>query len=86
MQLPIDTVKLDMTVVSSYFSGDLAILPDLVNMFHNAGKQVVVEGVETAEMHSALEAMGCDYEQGYYFMRPSTPEEFVERLSANAAR
>jgi len=86
MQLPIDTVKLDMTVVSSYFSGDLAILPDLVNMFHNAGKQVVVEGVETAEMHSALEAMGCDYEQGYYFMRPSTPEEFVERLSANEAR
>lgn len=36
MQLPIHVVKLDMTVVHSYFSGESTILPDLIRMFRNS--------------------------------------------------
>ena len=31
---------------------------------------VVAEGVETAEQLSQLEALGCEFVQGFYFSRP----------------
>jgi EAL domain-containing protein (putative c-di-GMP-specific phosphodiesterase class I) len=55
-------------------------------MFHNAGKMVVAEGVETETMMEELIRMGCDYEQGYYFSKPIPPEEFVaymEKANSN---
>ncbi len=78
MKLPIQTVKLDMNVVHSYFTGESGVLPDLVNMFQNAKMEVVVEGVETEEMKNVLSEMGCDYLQGYYFSKPVPPPEFLD--------
>ena len=69
-----------MTVVWSYFRGDSTLLPDLINMFRNVNMKVVVEGIETEEMHRAVEEMGCDYEQGYYYSRPLPPQEFVRYM------
>ena len=77
LKLPIKFVKLDKFLVDSYFNGENDVLPDLVRMFHNAGKLVVAEGVETEAMKDELIRMGCDYEQGYYFSKPIPPEEFV---------
>ena len=34
------------------------------------GMKVVAEGVETAEHVVALERLGCDYAQGYFYSRP----------------
>jgi hypothetical protein len=34
------------------------------------GMDVVAEGVETAEQLSQLEALGCEFVQGFYFSRP----------------
>lgn len=78
MKLPIQTVKLDMNVVHSYFTGESGVLPDLVSMFQNAKMEVVVEGVETEEMKNILSEMGCDYLQGYYFSKPVPPPEFLD--------
>ena len=86
LKLPISFVKLDKFLVDSYFNGESDILPDLVRMFHNAGKMVVAEGVETETMKEELIRMGCDYEQGYYFSKPIPPEEFVaymEKANSN---
>ena len=86
LKLPISFVKLDKFLVDSYFKGESGILPDLVRMFHNAGKMVVAEGVETETMKEELIRMGCDYEQGYYFSKPIPPEEFVaymEKANSN---
>jgi EAL domain-containing protein (putative c-di-GMP-specific phosphodiesterase class I) len=80
LSLPLHVVKLDMTVVWSYFRGDSTLLPDLINMFRNVNMKVVVEGIETEEMHRAVEEMGCDYEQGYYYSRPLPPQEFVRYM------
>ena len=49
-------------------------------MFCNADMKIVVEGVETEEMSSELAEMGCHYEQGYYFSKPVTEEEFLKLL------
>jgi EAL domain-containing protein (putative c-di-GMP-specific phosphodiesterase class I) len=80
MELPIHVVKLDMDIVFSFFSGRAKLLPDLVRMFQNASMQIVVEGVETAEMKAVLAEMGCDYEQGYFFSKPVPAQEFIEYI------
>ena len=77
MQLPIHVVKLDMTVVHSYFSGESTILPDLIRMFRNSRMKIVVEGVETAEMKQKLSEFECDYQQGYFFSKPVAPADFL---------
>ena len=80
MHLPINTVKLDMHVVQSYFTGESTVLPDLVRMFQNAKKEVVVEGIETIEMVHVMTKMGCDYLQGYYFSKPVPSEKFLDYM------
>lgn len=86
MELPIHIVKIDMEVVRAYFRGDTSVLPDLVRLFQNARLQIVVEGVETEEMKTALEEMGCDFQQGYYFSRPLPPEDFLKLLQNQKTR
>lgn len=81
MKMPINLVKLDLTVVHAYFNGETAILPDLIRMFHNADMKIVVEGVETEEMMRRLAELSCNYQQGYYFSRPVSPTDFLEYLN-----
>lgn len=83
LNLPIHEVKLDISLVTSYFEGGSPMLPDLVRMFRNADMEIVAEGVETKEMAETLAEMGCDYEQGYYFSRPVPPKDFIAYLKKN---
>ena len=83
LNLPIHEVKLDISLVTSYFKGDSPMLPDLVRMFRNADMEIVAEGVETKEMAETLAEMGCNYEQGYYFSRPVPPKNFIAYLKKN---
>lgn len=80
IDLPVHVIKLDVGVVHSYFEGRLTILPDLVGLIHKAKMKIVLEGVETRQMMDGVEAMGCDYVQGYFFSRPLPPEEFITYL------
>ena len=82
LKLPIHVVKLDMSVVHSYFRGESKLLPDLIHMFRNSDMKIVVEGVETAEMKTRLAEMGCDYEQGFFFSKPVPPKAFLAYLKA----
>ena len=82
LKLPIHVVKLDMSVVHSYFRGESKLLPDLIQMFRNSDMKIVVEGVETEEMKSRLADMGCDYEQGFFFSKPVPPNAFLAYLKA----
>ncbi len=81
LSLPLSVIKLDMSVVWSYFKGASKILPDLVSMFKKSDLRIVVEGVETKEMCDTLAEMGCDYEQGYFFSKPIPGEDFIKLIS-----
>src|SRR6201992_1463505 len=72
-QLNPDIVKLDRIMLShAAHRADMAtILPGLVALLHEAGKLVLIEGVETEhEAHMAL-ACNVDFVQGFFFGRPN---------------
>ena len=80
VSLPFKAVKIDKSLVWSYFKNQSLFLPDIVNMFHNLKLELIMEGVETKEMVDVLTEMGCHYLQGYYFSKPIPQREFVSYL------
>ncbi|CAG4895040.1 EAL domain-containing protein [Paraburkholderia saeva] len=72
-QLNPDIVKLDRSLLApgAIRPQGSSILPGLVSLLHEAGKLVLIEGIETES--EALLALACDadFVQGFYFGRPS---------------
>jgi EAL domain-containing protein (putative c-di-GMP-specific phosphodiesterase class I) len=60
-------------------ASDAAIVRSTVDLAHNLGLRVVAEGVESEDAWRHLEALGCDYAQGYFLSRP-LPADACTRL------
>jgi len=87
MNLPIQTVKLDRSLID-----DLARSPRasrlVGSMMHAAralGVSIVAEGVEEEAQAIILRAAGCDRMQGYWFARPMDARAMDARLRAEHA-
>ena len=63
----------------------LAIVKTIITLAHQLGRQVIAEGIETAEHLVILRSLGCEYGQGYFFAKPLAPEE-VDTLLASGRR
>lgn len=81
-QMKLDILKLDMKFVQNETekSADQSILDDIINMAHKLCLKVVAEGVEYKEQVERLQAIGCDYAQGYYFAKPMPAAEFEQLM------
>jgi diguanylate cyclase len=55
-----------------------------VQLGHSLGLRVVAEGVETAEVTTALRKLDCDLAQGYYYGRPEPAAAAARRLEEEA--
>jgi diguanylate cyclase (GGDEF)-like protein/PAS domain S-box-containing protein len=83
-QFPINTLKIDRSFISEMSrrsNGDGSgseIVQTIMTLARQLGLKVVAEGVETAEQLARLEALGCEYVQGYYFSRPLAGEKIEE--------
>jgi diguanylate cyclase (GGDEF)-like protein/PAS domain S-box-containing protein len=82
-RLPIDTLKIDRSFVSRMgaHGEDSEIVGTIVALAHNLKLDVIAEGVETPEQLAQLQALRCEYGQGYYFSRP-VPAEAASGLIA----
>jgi diguanylate cyclase (GGDEF)-like protein len=80
-RLPVDVIKIDKSFVieMAVDASDAAIVRSTIDLAHNLGLKVVAEGVESEDAWRHLEALGCDYAQGYYLSRP-LPAEAATRL------
>lgn len=83
-QLPMTFLKIDQAFVQRLGTDDdsIAIVKTIIVLAHQLGRQVIAEGVETAEHLTILRMLGCEYAQGYLFAKP-LPDTQVSSLLAS---
>jgi EAL domain-containing protein (putative c-di-GMP-specific phosphodiesterase class I) len=81
-RFPITAVKIDRAFVRDLATdeGDAAIVSAVIGMARSLRLRVVAEGVETAEQFTLLRHKNCDEAQGFYFSRPTAPENLSRML------
>jgi EAL domain-containing protein (putative c-di-GMP-specific phosphodiesterase class I) len=83
--LPITGIKIDRRFVSTLDSDDArsaAIVQGLVNLGHSLNLSVVAEGVETAEQAGALQAIGCESVQGFFYGHPVPADDLWDTFGS----
>jgi len=87
MGLPIQTVKLDRSLIAGVAS-DPRVAKLVGSMLHAAralGVRIVAEGVEEEAQALFLRAAGCDRMQGYWFARPMPADQMQTLLRERVA-
>ncbi|EWH08999.1 ggdef domain/eal domain-containing protein [Catenovulum agarivorans DS-2] len=80
-ELPLDELKIDKAFVDEVDGIKPApLVESMVSIAKHLKLWVVAEGVETKAQYLALENMGCDHYQGYYFSKPITADKLIEQL------
>ena len=79
---PVNELKLDMSLVRPIASNASfrTIVRTTVDLAHQLGVKVVAEGVESEAVRSELQALGCDFGQGFLLGRPMPPAAFADWL------
>jgi len=77
-RFPVDTLKVDQSFVQDMQddNNEYTLVGAIIAMGLSLGLEIVAEGVELPSHLEALQRMGCQYAQGYYFSRPVPAEEF----------
>ena len=87
MHLPIQTVKLDRSLISDVAS-EPRVAKLVTSMLHAARAldvRIVAEGVEDQAQAIFLRAAGCDRMQGYWFARPMPADQMETALRESQA-
>ena len=81
-QLPLDELKIDISFVKAMLEQpqNEKIVRSLIDLAHNLELKVVAEGVESHEILTALDQLGCDHAQGWDVGKPLTAWELLARL------
>jgi diguanylate cyclase len=90
-RLPVDEIKIDRSfVLDANAGGDNAVIvKSIIELGHAMGLAVVAEGVETAELWTMLDGLGCDYAQGYFISRPLSAADvwsFIGQINSELAK
>ncbi len=80
LELMPDFVKLDRDLVNGCAtnSSKRVIVSKIIEAAHDIGIQVIAEGIETFEDFRAVQELGANIVQGYYFAKPSAEMIFAE--------
>ncbi|OJW46166.1 MAG: hypothetical protein BGO63_03610 [Candidatus Accumulibacter sp. 66-26] len=81
-RLPADRLKIDKSFVNSLgvAGPEACIAKTIIGMGHALGLTVLAEGVETEAQLLALQGIGCDEVQGFYFAKPMVEQDLVAWL------
>lgn len=85
---PLDVLKIDRSFVRhmELRREFTAVMQAIISLSHNLNLKVVAEGVETEEQLAQLQAMDCEYAQGYLFSKPAGSDEIVRMLGRGVGR
>jgi len=81
-KIPANTLKIDRSLIINIVDNkeDQRIVKAMIELGHNLGMEIVVEGIEDKEMFNIMLDFGSDYIQGYYFSKPLPVFEFQKLL------
>jgi len=81
-RLPVDVLKIDRAFVHGMqgAADDAEIVKLVIALARALGIQCVAEGIESEASARALQGLGCDYGQGYYFGHPMTHAQAQDLL------
>lgn len=80
-RLPFDIIKIDRTFIANPCQMTQKIFPSVVSLVRSHEIELLIEGVETGEQLAMVQDAGCYYIQGFYFSRPLSLEQFIDKLS-----
>lgn len=83
-ELPVQVLKIDRSFIINLFTdrNQEAIVRSMIQLGHNLGMKVLMEGVETSDQLEWLLNERCDYVQGYYFSRPLREKDVVKHVKS----
>ncbi len=80
-RLPVQTLKIDRTFVQQMENdprmNQMTAL--IIQVGHRLDLRIIAEGVETEAQFNMLHDMGCDSYQGFYFSRPISEKDLLEK-------
>lgn len=81
-ELPVQVLKIDRSFIVNLFTdrNQEAIVRSMIQLGHNLGMKVLMEGVETSDQLEWLLNEQCDYVQGYYFSRPLLEKDVLKHV------
>ncbi|MFO7930450.1 MAG: two-component system response regulator [Thermodesulfobacteriota bacterium] len=81
-RFPFDTLKIDRSLIRriNRIPRNQAIVSSTIELAHRLSMNVVAEGLENIEEVEALQDMGCEYGQGWFFSRALTREKAEQML------
>jgi len=87
-RFPVDILKIDRSFVSDLEgeSENTTIARAIVNLAHSLGMRVVAEGIESEAQFARLQALGCDFGQGYLIGAPVSADAATRWLAGGASR
>jgi diguanylate cyclase (GGDEF)-like protein len=87
-RFPIDVLKIDKSFVDALGTQtqDASLADAIVAMGAALNIETLAEGVEDADQHDRLRALGCNFAQGYLFARPLEPSVLTALLARSQGR
>lgn len=85
VEMPVNIVKFDRSMIVSYFENGKAkyVMDAAMHMIQGMKLPIVSEGIETEEQLHTMKELGINYIQGYYFSKPLPKKDFLVFLSEN---
>jgi len=82
--LPCDKLKIDRSFIMNIGlaqddSGDRALVENIMRLGNSFNLKIIAEGIETEEQAEYLQALGCEYAQGFYYAKPLPAEEVIQK-------
>jgi diguanylate cyclase len=77
--MPISLVKIDQTFIRNIHESpdDFKIVGSMAQLATSLGKEVLVEGIETAEALALINQLNIPKAQGYYFAKPMPFQDYI---------
>lgn len=82
LKLPFSCIKLDRSLLNGILEDEKAekFYKNIVTALKSLGYEVISEGIEHKKEVELLESIGIEMIQGYYYSKPLTPDELLQRL------